>query len=207
MPNMVDVLERNFLAILNNCPEYADQTNQVRLDTYEEIIMTICKFYNLNFVGDFNSLSPEEIYSIGRTMYDIFIARFTDYMFNFFVSYIVNNADSIVSYLKVGEEYVKPKETGLYDPKMYIDPKFILIHANMNQVIYNMAGYDISLSMILGYFLNPVMAQKMSELLEDKGDIYKYHYASYILNPLFSADILTNVKLKFQAKTQEILGL
>lgn len=204
MPNMVDVLERNFIAVRANSPDYVEKVDSVRNETYREIIQRICKYYNLTFTGDFDSISAQELYGIAHLMYDVFISRFTDYMMNFFVSYIVNNADSIESYLKCDESYIKPKESGLYDPTNFIDPKFIIIHANANKVIWNMAAYDIPLQMLLQYFLGPKNGANMSMYLQDNGDIYKNHYASYILNPVTSAGVLTNVKLMLKAKTQEI---
>ena len=41
----------------------------------------------------------------------------------------------------------------------------------------------------------------------DNGDIYKTHYACYILDQRYSAGVLTNIKLKLQAKTQEAMKI
>lgn len=207
MPNFVDILERQFNAILINTPDYQEKVNEVRVETYKEIILKICTFYNISFVYDFDSLSMQELYGIAHTMYDIFISRFTEFMFNFFVSYIVNNSNSIFQYLKNDENAIKPKETGAYAPKHFIDSKYILIHANVNKVIYNMAGYDISLHTLLNYFLDANSAARLGSMLVDNGDIYKYHYASYILDQRYTANIMTNIKLKLQSRTQEAINL
>ena len=207
MPNFVDILERQFNAILINTHDYQEKVNEVRVETYKEIILKICTFYNISFVYDFDSLSMQELYGIAHTMYDIFISRFTEFMFNFFVSYIVNNSNSIFQYLKNDENAIKPKETGAYAPKHFIDSKYILIHANVNKVIYNMAGYDISLHTLLNYFLDANSAARLGSMLVDNGDIYKYHYASYILDQRYTANIMTNIKLKLQSRTQEAINL
>lgn len=207
MPNMVDVLERQFLAIQNNAQNYTEKVSDVRVETYKEIILLISSYYNLQFVGNFDTMNPEEIHGIAHIMYDIFISRFTEFMINFYVSYIVNNADSIVSYLKTDETINKPKESGLYQPKNFIDEKYIIIHANVNKVIYNMAGYDIPLQVLLNYFLDPSSAMRLGSLLQDTGDIYKKHYACYILDQRYSAGVLTNIKLKLQARTQEAMQI
>ena len=207
MPNFVDILERQFNAVLINTPDYQEKVNEVRVETYKEIILKICTFYNISFVYDFDSLSMQELYGIAHTMYDIFISRFTEFMFNFFVSYIVNNSNSIFQYLKNDENAIKPKETGAYAPKHFIDSKYILIHANVNKVIYNMAGYDISLHTLLNYFLDANSSARLGSMLVDNGDIYKYHYASYILDQRYTANIMTNIKLKLQSRTQEAINL
>lgn len=207
MPNIVDVLERQFQSISANSRDYLEKIADVRVETYKEIIFKICSYYNLTFTGDFESMNTQEIYGIAHILYDIFISRFTDYMNNFFVSYIVDNSDSIAAYLKHDENSNRPKESGLYSPKNFIDPKFILIHANINKVIYNMAGYDIPLNIILNYFLDPITSSRISSLLIDNGDIYKTHYACYILDQRYSAGVLTNIKLKLQSKTQEAMRI
>ena len=206
MPNYVDILNRQLLSVYYNSPDYKDKVNEVRVETFREIILKICSYYQLSFIGDFDNMSPDEILGIAHVLYDIFISRFTDYMIDFFVSYIVQNADGIAAYLTNQEESNKPKESGLYEPKNYIDPKFIIIHANINQVIYNMASYDISLANLLLYFIGDKnMANRIISVISDCGDIYRNFYASYILDTRYSAGLLTNIKLKLQAKTTEAI--
>lgn len=207
MPNIADVLNRQFLSVLVNCPDYKEKIDDVRRETFVEIINKICSYYNLSFDYDTDSSTTEELYGIAHILYDVFISRFTDYMIDFFVSYVVANADSICAYLERNENTKRPKETGLYSGKNYIDPKFILIHANINQVIYNMAGYDISLYQLINNFLDPNSAAYINSMLTDNGDIYKTHYAIYILDQRYSAGVLTNIKLKLQSRTQEAMKI
>lgn len=207
MPNYVDILERQFQATLMYAPDYTEKVNEVRVETYKEIINNICRYYNLNFAESFENLTDNEIKTIAHVLYDIFISRFTEYMMDFFVNYIVRNSDSIASYIKADPNYIKPKETGVYSPDNYIDPKYILIHANVNKVAYNMAGYDITLDTLLRYFLDPNTANKFITLLEDRGDIYKNYYAVFILDQRYSASVLTNIKLSLQSKTVEAMNV
>lgn len=205
MPNYVDILERQFQATMMYAPDYIEKVNEVRVETYKEIINNICRYYNLNFSESFENLTDNEIKTIAHVMYEIFISRFTEYMMDFFVDYIVRNSDSITNSIKADPNSVKPKETGIYSPENYIDPKYILIHANVNKVAYNMAGYDIGLDTLLSYFLTPNMAPIFINLLEDRGDIYKNYYAMFILDQRYSASVLTNIKLSLQAKTVEAM--
>ena len=206
MPNMVDVLNRDFVAILANSPDYIEKVEDVRLETFKEILDIICSYYNISFNGDFGSMNIEEVYGITRIMYDIFVSRFTDYMINFFVSYIINNADSIYTYLGTDPNTKKPKETGAI-AKHYIDPKFIIIHANVNQVIYNMATYDIPFSVLINYFVDNITANRINSLFSDNNDIFKNHYASYILDQRYMAGLLTNIKLTLQSRTLEATNI
>ena len=78
MPNMPDILERQFNLIRQNAADYTENIEDVRIATYGEIINMICKYYGLTFNGDINSMDSMEVYGIARTLYDIFVARFTD---------------------------------------------------------------------------------------------------------------------------------
>lgn len=207
MPNIVDVLNRQLLSVLTNCPDYKEKVDDVRKETFIEIINKICFYYNLTFQYDTDGATTDELYGIAHILYDVFISRFTDYMIDFFVSYIVNNADSICAYLNNDENTKRPKESGLYSGKNYIDPKFILIHANINQVIYNMAGYDISLQQLISNFLDLNTGNYINSMLIDNGDIYKNYYATYILDQRYAAGVITNIKLKLQSRTQEVMKI
>ena len=206
MPNFVDILERQFNTLNNGAPDYVDKVNETRTETYKEIITTISEYYHLAFTASFEELSPQRLYSIAHTMYDIFIARFTDYMIDFYIRYIINNMDSIYAYLSADETVKKVKDKDI-PVKSYIDPRFQLIHANMNKIILNMVSYDISFETLLSYFADPYTCSELLSVLEDTGDIYKNFYASYLQDQRYMAQLLTCIKLKLQAKTQEAYNI
>lgn len=198
MANMIDVLEREFILILQNAPDYTEKIKDVRRQTYVEIITRILEYYQLNLTIDLMDADEENIHTIAKLLYDVFISRFTDNMINFFVKYIMDNSDDIYSYLKTMDNINRPKDNGAYAKNNFIDEKFILIHANANMVIYNIAGYDISLSTLINYLFNSDIANYLNSIIEDTGDIYKYHYASYIKS---CPDVITRIKLELQTRT------
>jgi hypothetical protein len=67
-------------------------------------------------------------------------------------------------------------------------------------VIYNIAGYDIAFTTLLRYFFEKPVADYLSTILEDVNDIYRYHYANYILSNN-APEIITRIKLELQART------
>lgn len=200
MPNLVDILARQFDAILVQSPDYRDEVLACRRQTYFEILQLICNHYNLKMSFEVDQIEDVEFYGIVRTMYETFVSSFTTYMIDFFTSYVVQNADSIVAYLSQDPNAKKPKE-GTIDSSQFIDPKYILIHANMNQIIINMASYDIPMAQLFGYLFTPTVASRLTNLFVDTGDIYKNHFASYVLDPATEAGVLTNVKLNLQSIT------
>ena len=202
MPNMVAILSRDFKAVMDNSDkDYKDQILKVETETYQEIISMICQSYNLTFDRDNDALYGENLRTLAYIMYDLFVSRFTDYLIQFFVSYINRNSDFIYNYLTSNPEIKKARENSNMAQKMYVDPKFALIHANSNLVIMNMAGYDIPFPMLLSYLTDEPTAANISQYIADAGDIYKYHFASYITNPNTMSNLLTCIKLALQQTT------
>lgn len=204
MPNFVDIVNRQLDAVLYNAPDYRDKVLETKIETNKEIIDAICSYYKLSFSVPFEEIAPLELCGISHTMYDIFVSRFTDYMVDFFITYIINNIDSIYAYIV--DESKKPKDKEIQG-RNFIDPRFYVIHANLNTIVMNMITYDITLEQLLSFFLPQNIAPRMIELLQDNGDIYKNHYAIYLQDPRYVADLLTVIKLKMQAKTQEAYKL
>lgn len=202
MPNFVNILQRQFETILANSPDYKDQIEETRDKTYIEIIETICGYYGLVFTKPFEEIHPTELFGIASTMYDIFISRFTEYMIDFYIRYIIDNSDSIIAYLSKADNVYKPKEKDNVG-RTFIDHKFLIIHQNLNMIVMNMTTYDITLDDLINYFLPPNMAVRMNELLDDSGDIYKNYYAVYLQDQRYMADVLTVIKLELQSKTQK----
>ena len=203
MPNLCDILERQFASIYANAPDYLDQVTYTRGETYQEIIRIICKYYNLQFNGAFEDIEPNELYGIARTMYDIFISRFTLYCIDFFTRYIVDNKESIYNMINNDPAAYRPKDGN----KSLDDAMMVLIHANMNTIIMNMPAFDISFETLLSYFCDPVTYNRLISLLSDNGDIYKNYYASYIVDPKTTAEMITAIKLNLQSITYEIKEL
>lgn len=200
MPNFADITNMQFASILDASPDYSETVISTRDETFREIINTICEYYNLSI--DLSNVSSLELYGIAHTLYDIFISRFTDYMVSFYISYVMGNIDNIYAYLSADENIKKPREKDML-VKSYIDPKFQLIHANLNKVILNTASYDIPLENLLSYFVDQPTAERLGMILSDKGDIYKNYYASYLSDQRYMAELLTCIKLKLQSQTQE----
>ena len=206
MPNFVDILQRHLDAVAHAAPDYIEKVESVRQETYKEIIQTICQYYNLSFNASFEDIQPLELYGIAHTMYDVFVSRFTFYMIDFYIRYIINNSDSIYAYLNDpnNANIRKFKEKEYSQRNYYIDPKYVLIHQNLNTVVLNMQSYDISLETLFSYFFDTAQYNRMISLLSDNGDIYKNYYASYLADNRYMADILTVIKLELQSKTQDI---
>ncbi len=199
-PNYVTVLEENFNLAKATNPAFAYQIDDVRGKTFKEIIDIICNFYNLEFIGEqIQDYTPNDLYNLASILFDIFITNFTPRMINFFVRYIINNKEDIYNSIEGAEEFRKNKEATAYGRKMYTDGKLIVIHANLNNVLDNIAAHDIPFDLLINYLVtDPGMTNYLLSVLRDKNDLYKWHYASYITNPVTRPELFTAIKLSMQ---------
>lgn len=201
--NLVVVINQDInLAILEN-PAYRDNFNKLKFDTYNEIIGIICKYYNLIIAEDLSTYTLDQIFSLAFMLYDIFITNFTPRMINFFVQYIINNSDDIYNSIQNVDEIRKNKETVSYGKKMFTDPKLVVIHSDLNAVLSNVVAHDISFEKLMHFLTDTHTADYICSILQDAGDIYKYHYASYITNEVTRPDLFTAIKFEMQNRVSD----
>lgn len=197
--NFANVIERDLnIAVMTN-PSYKDKIDNVKMETHREIIDMICRHYNLSFVGEQTDLyTSDRLYSVSSMMYSIFVSDFTANMIKMFVSYILRNVDYLYNIIDVSEESKKNKDFNAYSKKMYVNSKLVAIHSCMDQVLDHIASLDMSLPVLLQYLTDPDTGNFLASILVDNNDIYKYHYASYIINPVTKPDMFTAIKLTLQ---------
>ena len=204
MPNMVQIIERNFQLVYEMSPDYKEKIDQCKIDTYREFINIICNFYNLTYSEEIASMDMATLHSFAYMLYDTFISRFTEHMVDFFSGYIIQNVDSIIAMLDSNPNTIRIKDNTMYQSKQFNDPKWILIHQNVNNILYSMTSFDITLADMIRYFIpDPNMSEWFSGLIADNGNIYKNHYCIYIANETTAPSVFTEVKFALQRKTQE----
>ena len=176
---------------------YDEYIEETRVEMFNDIIETICNHYNLFITED---IPDEQLYSLTSLMYQIFVSEFTDRMINFFASYIINNKESYLNYLTGDQLNLKTN----YAKKVYNDPTLIAVYDNMGVVIDTLTTMDIPMFQLLTYLSDQQISEFICNYITDNGDIYKNHYACYILDPSTRPDILTAIRMKFVAMTAQV---
>ena len=120
-------------------------------------------------------------------------------MINFFTSFIINNKDSLYNSLNL-ESYKKNKDSStIYNKRIYIDPKYITISANLEMVLKHIVTIDITLDNILQTtYVNPKIIMFLSEIITDKGNYFKDYYCSLLNRQEMLPVILTDIRLQLQ---------
>lgn len=191
MPNYAKVFEQNYIGIKDNyfgpTPEVIDDDRE---ETYKMLIRTICNVYNLQITEE---IPAESLYPLAYSLCDLLLSDFTTNLINFFSNYVINNAEGLLN--AIPEESRINKST--YTKKVYPDPVKAAVYENIAPILDIIAGLDINFETLLTMIIDTQTAQFISNYISDCGDIYRNHFASYILQPETRAQMITIIKINF----------
>lgn len=193
--NIIKSFEENFKVMKEQFPGDGENINLVRTRVYTEIINILCRGFNLNCMLD----DSTDLYSAAYYLYDFLLCNSGPIMINFFTSFIINNKDSLYNSLNL-ELYKKNKDSStIYNKRIYIDPKYITISANLEMVLKHIVTIDITLDNILQTtYVNPKIIMFLSEIITDKGNYFKDYYCSLLNRQEMLPVILTDIRLQLQ---------
>lgn len=194
MPNIVYSYEQYFRQYLDAFESNVDEIRTVRERTYLEIIEIICKHYSIQFVA-----IDQDYYTTAYYLYEVFVSRFTNNLIKFYTNYIIKEKDFIYDNFNLGDTKKNKDSAVLYSKKIFSDTKLALIHANIDEVIDRIQGFDISLPVFydMNYEDKSIVAYLMS-VTRDIGDLYNTHLVKYAIDPHTRPDLITSIKLYFQ---------
>ena len=197
-PNIVMAYDTNFKILQNNYPEKSVDIENVRIETYKEIIDILCREYQLQF----NDID-QDYYSTAFYLYNFLLSEFSSGLINFFANFIIKEKNSL--YDSTGlVDMKKNKDTStIYNKKIYKNTKLAIINANLEHVIDNICTYDISLNTVLSniYFDKNIVRHIESVIIP----IYDFFKTAYV--PIVQSEIkpllLTNIRFQIQRMSNE----
>lgn len=202
MPNYAYLFEQKYIGIRDN---YVGATPEVieedRLQSYRLIIETICNNYNLSV--DLVNLPDENTYTLAYLLCQILLSEFTDKLIQFFTNYIINHLEELVNALPDDRRNLKSS----YSKKVYTDPMQICAYENMAYILEMVASLDIPFHDLLVSLSDPNTADFIDTYVDDIGDIYKYHFAKYIVDPSTKTQMITIIKLSFVQTTSNKINI
>lgn len=183
VPNVVEMWEANFNAILDTYGEEADEIRQVRNETYKEIIERLCEEYNLNF-----TISDDvDVYIAAFHLYNFFISNIANNIINFFATYIYNNRNDLYANLDISS-IRKTREVQPNYAKRTIksDEALIGIVNNIDVVVSNIMCMDFDFVDVLetvypqGYYS---IIQYLTSIVSPKDGSFFNRFCSYLKGP------------------------
>lgn len=194
-PNLISSLEADFKVFIARVPDDEPNIKTIREELLRKIIELICNKFNLQFNNDDDSI---DLGAAAFYLYDFLICNRVNYMINFFVTFIINNKNSLCENLSL-EEYRKSKDMGMYSKKVYADPKYGLIATNMKSVLQHIVSIGVTLYNIFQMtYTEPNIVAFLDNIVTDRGDFCKDFYASVIMRPEIEPIINVGVRLALQ---------
>lgn len=195
-PNFVSAYESNFKLMEEQYPGDSQNIRSVREEVYREIIRLLCDKFNLSFNTVDDGIN---LYTAAYYLYDFLVCNRNTIMVNFFTAFIVNNKDALYSIL-TPEEIKKNKDSSsAYSKRVYADPKYIAISANIPKIINHISTFDILLSNIFqSTYVDLRLVQFLDNAFADRGNFFKDYYYTAVNNNEIAPIIITNIRLALQ---------
>lgn len=196
-PNTVEALEQRFKLTIQEYPDAADEIGGVRIQTYKDIINIICSHYNLKFL-DSDSI---DYYSAAYYIYELLVSGFFQNVVQFYCEYIIKEKSAIYDLLNLSLQKRNKDSSTLYGKKVFKNQKIATIYANINDVIYNMQGFDIAFDAVLNKIYigdRKPMIPYIESLVVPGNDFYKDVIIPYVFNDEIHSIILTNIRIGLQ---------
>lgn len=195
-PNFVGSFESNFKLMQEQYPGDSQNIRIVREEVYRKIITLLCNRFNL----EFNTVDDTiDLYSAAYYLYDFLVCNRNTTMINFFTAFIINNKDTLFSMLNIEDVRKAKDSSAAYGKRVYTDPKYSVISANIPTIINFISNMDIRLINIFqSVYVDIKLVQFMDNAFADKGNFFKDYYCSPVNNPELMPIIITNIRLSLQ---------
>ena len=193
-PNVVGAWEQNFKAIIDQYgAEGATQIQEVRSETYHEIIDIICEQFNLQF-----TIADIDIYTAAYTLYEYFVCNIMTNIISFFAHYIYKERTSIYEGMGLSELKKNKDSSTIYGKRMYKDIKLAVINANITRIIDNICkGMEFDFSSIITASIDDkAMVKYMLNTISDKGNFFQDYIIKMVNINL--AEYVTGIRFALQ---------
>ena len=195
-PNIVTSFEENFKAMYDRFPGDNDNIRMIRSQVYSDIIVVLCKRFNLEF-NDADDMIDR--YTAAYYLYDFLVCNRCTYMVNFFTAFIINNKDSLTYNLNIDPHPKGKDSAAIYNRRVQMDPIYAAICSNMNMVLQNIASLPVTLNDIFrSVYVNPQVVAMLDNMVIDNGNFFNDFYCSILNMPEYLPIVIVNIILSLQ---------
>ena len=192
-PNIVMAYDTNFKLLQNNYPEKNMDIENVRIETYKEIIEILCQEYQLQF----NDID-QDYYSTAFYLYSFLLSEFSSGLISFFANFIIKEKNSIYDSIGLADMKKNKDTSTVYSKKMYKNTKLAIINANLEYVVDSICAYDISLNTVLSnIYFDKNVVKHIESVITPIYDFFKTVYVPVVQSEIKSL-LLTNIRFQIQ---------
>jgi hypothetical protein len=195
IPNMVNSLNQNFKALKADYEGMNNEINEIERNTYIQIINRLCVPHRIIVSTEENF----DLFTAASLLYDFLISNFYNNIVNFYANFIIANRNSIYDTMRLNDSKKNKNAATIYNKKIYKNQKLAVISANLEEVIYNMSVYDISIKTIYNYiYSDKKIAEFMSNIFMSNANDFYYNFFNSYFNTDKKAIIITSIRLTMQ---------
>ena len=199
-PNIVMAYDTNFKLLQNNYPEKNMDIENVRIETYKEIIEILCQEYQLQF----NDID-QDYYSTAFYLYSFLLSEFSSGLISFFANFIIKEKNSIYDSIGLADMKKNKDISTVYSKKIYKNTKLAIINANLEYVVDNICAYDISLNTILSnIYFDKNIVKHIESVIIPIYDFFKTVYVPVVQSEIKSL-LLTNIRFQIQRMSNDTI--
>ena len=204
MPNIIYGYEQEFIEITQGFSSNQDDIADKRLNTYANIIQTLCDTHNIVF----NNSDNVDMYSAASFLYKFLVAEFTGNIITFFTNFLIRERSGIYNSVRGQIELKKNDGSMVYSNKLFKSEKMSFIHANIGYVLNDISEYDIDLYTILDLiYSDKNISRYIFSLVTDNGTFFKSFFVPYIMDAVTGSELQTMIKLNLQTCASELMEI
>lgn len=144
--NFVDELELSFKEALDRFPSQQEDIQRVRNQSYQEIIKRISQNTGVQIIYE---PSGTDLRYLASAVFDLFVANYHNYVFNFLYNFIMEQKEAIYSDMKLEKSKRVRDVSTIYNKEMFDDQHLAIINANLVKVLTMISAMDLPTNEVL----------------------------------------------------------
>lgn len=201
-PNAVSSYKLYFNELYDQYPQNKEEIMVVEYDTYRDTIDIISKKYGFIFT----EVEDLDMYTMAFYVYDFFVSKFNYYLINFYSRYLNEQKESIASNMNLEELKQNKDMSTVYGYQIFgEDNPLWIITANLPQVLTSISTIEIPDDIVYRYAYgdNDMIISLFTNHITPGSTLFNI-YNRILFNPILSATVMTQIRLKIQQDYAEV---
>ena len=201
-PNIVRSFDTTFKELYEIYPSDINNINEIRIQTYQNIINHICQRYALRFI----QTDHVDLFTIADILYDFFISNLNNYMVQFYVKLILDEKESLINVVNI-DEIKKSKDPNIVYNRMAFgdNDKMIVIAINLPIILRHLSTLQLTDHTIYQYIYSnrPEVIELIENSISPTVPIFT-RFNEIIFNDALYGPIVTYIRMALQQYVSDI---
>lgn len=201
-PNIVRSFDTTFKELYDIYPSDINNINEMRIQTYQNIINHICQRYALRFI----QTDHIDLFTIADILYDFFISKLNIYMVQFYVRLILDEKESLINIINL-DEIKKSKDPNIVYNRMVFgdNDKMIAIAINLPTILRHLSTLQLTDHTIYQYTYRnrPEVIELIENSISPTVPIFT-RFNEILFNDSLYGAIITYIRMALQQSVSDV---